>query len=65
MRENKIGGIPVIDGNGKLVGIITNRDLRFQKDMALPIEKIMTKENLIYRSGRNYIRESRNFTAEL
>ena len=34
MRENKIGGIPVIDGNGKLVGIITNRDLRFQKDMA-------------------------------
>jgi IMP dehydrogenase len=47
MRENKIGGIPVIDGNGKLVGIITNRDLRFQKDMALPIEKIMTKGNLI------------------
>ncbi len=47
MRENKIGGIPVIDGNGKLVGIITNRDLRFQKDMALPIEQIMTKENLI------------------
>ncbi len=47
MRENKIGGIPVIDGNGKLVGIITNRDLRFQKDMALLIERIMTKENLI------------------
>ncbi|MBS1505267.1 MAG: IMP dehydrogenase [Bacteroidetes bacterium] len=47
MRENKIGGIPVVDGNGKLVGIITNRDLRFQKDMSLPIEKIMTKENLI------------------
>jgi IMP dehydrogenase len=47
MRENKIGGIPVIDENGKLVGIITNRDLRFQKDMNMPIEKIMTKENLI------------------
>ncbi len=47
MREFKIGGIPIIDGNGKLVGIITNRDLRFQKDMSLPIEKIMTKENLI------------------
>jgi IMP dehydrogenase len=47
MRENKIGGIPVVDGNGKLVGIITNRDLRFQKDMNLPIEKIMTRENLI------------------
>ena len=47
MREFKIGGIPVVDGNGKLVGIITNRDLRFQKDMSMPIEKIMTKENLI------------------
>jgi IMP dehydrogenase len=47
MRENKIGGIPVIDGNGKLMGIITNRDLRFQKDMSMPIERIMTKENLI------------------
>lgn len=47
MREFKIGGIPVVDGNGKLVGIITNRDLRFQKDMNAPIEAIMTKENLI------------------
>ncbi|MBS1680931.1 MAG: IMP dehydrogenase [Bacteroidetes bacterium] len=47
MREYKIGGIPVVDGNGKLVGIITNRDLRFQKDFSRPIEQIMTKENLI------------------
>lgn len=47
MREFKIGGIPVVDDRSKLVGIITNRDLRFQKDMALPIEKIMTKENII------------------
>ncbi len=47
MREFKIGGIPVIDGNGKLVGIITNRDLRFQKDLSIPVERIMTKENLI------------------
>lgn len=47
MREFKIGGIPVIDGNGKLVGIITNRDLRFQKDMSIPVEDIMTRENLI------------------
>lgn len=47
MREFKIGGIPVIDGNGKLVGIITNRDLRFQKNFSLPIENIMTRENLI------------------
>lgn len=47
MREFKIGGIPVVDDNGKLVGIITNRDLRFQKDLGRPIEQIMTKDNLI------------------
>lgn len=47
MREFKIGGIPIVDGNGKLVGILTNRDLRFQKDMAMPVERIMTRENLI------------------
>ena len=47
MREYKIGGIPVVHSNGKLAGIITNRDLRFQKDMSTPIEKIMTKDNLI------------------
>ncbi len=47
MREFKIGGIPVVDENGKLVGIITNRDLRFQKDMRVAVEKIMTHENLI------------------
>jgi IMP dehydrogenase len=47
MREFKIGGIPVVDDNGKLTGIITNRDLRFQKDMNMPVERIMTRENLI------------------
>jgi IMP dehydrogenase len=47
MREFKIGGIPVVDAGGKLVGILTNRDLRFQKDMNIPVETIMTKENLI------------------
>jgi IMP dehydrogenase len=47
MREYRIGGIPIVDENGVLVGIITNRDLRFQKDMGAPVEKIMTKENVI------------------
>jgi IMP dehydrogenase len=47
MREFRIGGIPVVDEEGKLVGIITNRDLRFQKDMDVPVEKIMTKDNLV------------------
>ncbi|HMP99220.1 MAG TPA: IMP dehydrogenase, partial [Cyclobacteriaceae bacterium] len=47
MRNYKIGGIPVVDENRKLMGIITNRDMRFQKDLSLPVERIMTKENLI------------------
>jgi IMP dehydrogenase len=47
MREHRIGGIPIVDNQGRLVGIITNRDLRFQKDMNAPVEKIMTRENLI------------------
>ncbi|HEY0654439.1 MAG TPA: IMP dehydrogenase [Chryseosolibacter sp.] len=47
MREYRIGGIPVVDKDGVLLGIITNRDLRFQKDMDAPVAKIMTKENLI------------------
>ena len=47
MREYKIGGIPVIDTHNKLAGIITNRDLRFQKNMNTLVKDIMTKENLI------------------
>jgi IMP dehydrogenase len=47
MREYRIGGIPVIDADGKLLGIITNRDLRFQKALDVQVEKIMTKDNLI------------------
>ena len=47
MRENKIGGIPVVDENRFLVGIVTNRDLRFQKDMARKIEEVMTSKNLV------------------
>ncbi len=47
MREFGIGGIPVINAENKLVGIITNRDLRFEKEVAKPISKVMTSENLI------------------
>ncbi len=47
MHENKIGGIPVIDKNRKLVGIVTNRDLRFQEDFSRPVSEVMTSENLI------------------
>ena len=47
MRENKIGGIPVVDEQKYLVGIVTNRDLRFQKDMSRKIDEVMTSENLV------------------
>ncbi len=47
MKEFRIGGIPVVDGNRKLVGIITNRDIRFQKDPRRPVKEIMTTENLV------------------
>jgi IMP dehydrogenase len=47
MAEYKIGGIPVVDESGYLVGIVTNRDLRFQRDMSKQIDDVMTKENLI------------------
>jgi IMP dehydrogenase len=47
MKEFNIGGIPVIDDAGILVGILTNRDLRFQKQTKRPVAEIMTKVNLI------------------
>ena len=47
MREYRIGGIPVVDENRFLVGIVTNRDLRFQKDMSRKIAEVMTSENLV------------------
>jgi IMP dehydrogenase len=47
MASFKIGGIPVVDGQGYLVGIVTNRDLRFEKNMERPIEEVMTSKNLI------------------
>ncbi|MCH5217018.1 MAG: IMP dehydrogenase [Muribaculaceae bacterium] len=47
MKEHHIGGIPVVDSDRKLIGIVTNRDLRFQTDLSLPIEKVMTSEHLI------------------
>ncbi len=46
MKENKIGGIPIVEKNGKLVGILTNRDLRFETDPKRKVSEVMTKENL-------------------
>lgn len=47
MKENKIGGIPVVGNNNLLVGIVTNRDLRFEKDHSKPVADVMTRENLV------------------
>ena len=47
MREYHIGGIPVVDGDNNLVGIVTNRDLRFERNLSRRIDEVMTKENLI------------------
>lgn len=47
MREFKIGGIPIIDSGNNLIGIVTNRDLRFEKENGQPIREVMTSENLI------------------
>ena len=47
MHDNHIGGIPVADSEGHLVGILTNRDVRFQSDMNIKVEDAMTKDNLV------------------
>jgi IMP dehydrogenase len=47
MKEHSIGGIPIVDDDGKLIGIVTNRDLRFEKNNERPISEVMTSENLV------------------
>ncbi|WP_274648446.1 IMP dehydrogenase [Paenibacillus humicola] len=47
MGKYRISGVPVVDGDGKLVGIITNRDLRFNHDFSMKISEVMTSENLV------------------
>ncbi|WP_099208460.1 IMP dehydrogenase [Urinicoccus timonensis] len=47
MQHYRISGVPIIDTEGRLEGIITNRDIRFETDLKIPIDDVMTKENLI------------------
>lgn len=47
MKEYHIGGIPVVDDEGRLVGIVTNRDLRFERNLDRKIDEVMTKDNLV------------------
>ena len=53
VKKNKIGGIPIIDASNNLIGIVTNRDLRFQKDQSMKLDDIMTKKLVIAKLGIN------------
>ena len=58
MKEHRIGGIPVVDANGKLIGIVTNRDLRFEKNNERPIAEVMTSENLVTTSEGTSLKDA-------
>jgi IMP dehydrogenase len=47
MRRFKISGVPIVDGTGRLIGIITNRDLQFERNLDQPIREAMTREHLV------------------
>ena len=58
MSEYSIGGIPIVDKAGKLIGIVTNRDLRFEKDMNKKLNNVMSSENLITGSKELTLKEA-------
>jgi IMP dehydrogenase len=64
MAENKIGGIPVVDNERKLVGIITNRDLRFVKDFTKKVGQVMTKHPLITAKGKVSLNDAEQILQE-
>ena len=58
MEEYHIGGIPVVDDEGYLVGIVTNRDLRFERDLTRKVDEVMTKDNLVTTSQSTNLEEA-------
>ena len=58
MKENNIGGIPIVDANGILKGIVTNRDLRFEHDNNRPITEVMTSKNLVIANEGTSMKEA-------
>ena len=58
MHEYKLGGIPVVDDDRNLVGIVTNRDLRFERDLTKVIDEVMTKDNLVVTSQSTNLEEA-------
>jgi len=59
MGKFKIGGIPIVDGQGKLVGILTNRDLRFENRVLRPVHEIMTREKLVIAPAGTTLEQAR------
>jgi IMP dehydrogenase len=64
MKEHKIGGIPIVDEEDTLIGIITNRDLRFQKVMSEKVSNVMTSENLVTASKGTSLKEAEEILQE-
>ena len=61
MAHYKISGLPVVDNDNKLVGIITNRDVKYQEDLDLKVEEIMTKDNLIFLINQQLWKKQKKF----
>lgn len=64
MRHYKISGLPIVDDEGNLKGIITNRDLKYRENLSLKVEEIMTKENLITAAVGTTLDEAKNILLE-
>lgn len=64
MSKHKIGGIPIIDDSGKLLGIVTNRDLRFERDMGKKLVEIMTSEKLVTAKAGTTLEEAESLLQE-
>ncbi len=64
MKEHSIGGIPIVDDAGKLIGIVTNRDLRFEKNNERPISEVMTSENLVTAAEGTSLSEAEDILQE-
>ncbi|MCK4921895.1 MAG: IMP dehydrogenase [Bacteroidales bacterium] len=64
MKEYKIGGIPVVDDEGKLIGIVTNRDLRFERNMNRSLNEVMTSDNLVTTTRNTNLQEASEILQE-
>ena len=64
MKEHGIGGIPIVDDNGLLIGIVTNRDLRFEKNNTRKISEVMTSENLVTTAQGTSLKEAEGILQE-